>query len=220
MKTIRIKIYEFNELSEAAKQTAIENYKNNNLSFDFIYSDAENTVEAFCDAFNVKTGRNSWLDCNTSNIEDNILNLTGLRLRKYLLNNFGSILYKRKYLKTGENLDSRPTKYHRMQKITEIQRGLDKGKFYITYYSNLFVVSNDCNLTGMCYDNDMMGPMYDFLELRTFDSTNFEDLLNSCFYEMKRTLENEEEYMYSDEYISEEIENNDWQFTENGQIFN
>jgi hypothetical protein len=26
--------------------------------------------------------------------------------------------------------------------------------------------------------------------------------------------------MYSNEYISEEIENNDWQFTENGQIFN
>ena len=220
MKTIRIKIYEFNELSEAAKQTAIENYKNNNLSFDWIYSDAEKTVKAFCDAFNVETGRNSWLDCNTSNIEEDILNLTGLRLRKYLLNNFGSTLYKRKYLKHGELADSfKP--YHRMKKQTEITTNCpNKGKISVSYYSNIFVEANNCNLTGMCYDCDMMQPIYDFLELRTFDSTNFEDLLNSCFDAMKRTLENEEEYMYSDEYITEEIENNDWQFTENGQIFN
>lgn len=219
MKTIEVKIYSFDELTEDAKKVAIENYKNNNLTFDFIYNDAEKTVEAFCEAFNVKIGRHSWLDCNTSHIDDDILNLNGLRLRKYLLNNFGSTLYKRKYLKHGENLNSRPAKLYRMQKLNEINRGSNKGKFYITYYSNIFVEANNCNLTGMCYDCDMMQPIYDFLELRTFDSTNFEDILNSCFDAMRKTLEKEKEYMYTDEYISEEIEANELEFLETGKVY-
>jgi hypothetical protein len=78
---------------------------------------------------------------------------------------------------------------------------------------------SSCNLTGMCYDDDMMQPIYDFLELRTFDNTNFEDLLNSCFDAMRETLEKEEEYMYTDEYISEEILANEYEYTESGKLF-
>jgi len=219
MKTIEVKIYSFSELSEDAKKVAIEKYKNNNLTFDFIYNDAEKTVKAFCEAFNVKTGRNSWLDCSTLHLEDYILNLTGLRLRKYLLNNFGAALYKRKYLKQGKLAESfKP--WHRMKKQTEITNNCsNKGKISVSYYSNIFVEANNCNLTGMCYDCDMMDPLYDFLELQTFDSTNFEDLLNSCFNAMKKTLENEETYMYSDEYITEEIEANNFEFLKDGNIF-
>jgi hypothetical protein len=78
---------------------------------------------------------------------------------------------------------------------------------------------SSCNLTGMCYDDDMMQPIYDFLELRTFGSTNFEDLLNSCFDAMRKTLKDEEDYMYTDEYISDEIESNEYEFTESGKLF-
>jgi len=219
MRTIRTKIYKFDELSDDAKQSAIRHYQNNFLTFDHIYSDAECTVKAFCEAFNVKSGNHSWLDCNTSNIDDAILELTGLRLRKYILNNFGVTLYKRKYLKHGELTNFRKP-FHRMIKQTEIiNKCPNKGKFSISYYSNIFVEANNCNLTGMCYDCDMMQPIYDFLELRTFGSTNFEDLLNSCFYAMSKTLKDEESYMYTDEYISEEILANDYEFTENGKIF-
>lgn len=218
MRTIRTKIYKFEELNKEAQEIAIDNYRNNFLTFDFIYSDAENTVKAFCDAFNVKSGSHSWLDCNTSNIEDSILNLTGLRLRKYLINNFGDTLYKRKYLKHGKNTEFKKP-HHRMMKQTEIKSGPNKGKFYASYYSNICKVANNCNLTGMCYDDDIMQPIYDFLELRTFDSTNFEDLLNECFDAMRKTLQDEENYMYTSEYITEEIASNDYEFTETGKIF-
>jgi hypothetical protein len=218
MRTIRTKIYKFDELSKKAQEKAIENYRNNNLTFDFIYSDAENTVKAFCTAFDVKSGSRSWLDCNTSNIDDDILQLTGLRLRKYILNNFGDTLYKRKYLKIGSK--SKTLKpFHRMRKQTEIKNGPNKGLFYSAYYSNICKVAKNCNLTGMCYDDDIMGPIYDFLELRTFGSTNFEDLLNECFDAMRSTLQKEEDYMYSDEYISDEIESNEYEFTEEGNKF-
>ena len=218
MRTIRTKIYNFSELSKEAQQNAFENYRNNYLTFDFIYSDAESTVKAFCDAFGVKSGSRSWLDCNTSNIDEDVLQLTGLRLRKYILNNFGSTLYKRKYLKSGGNSkDLKP--FHRMRKQTEIKSGPNKGLFYSAYYSNICKVANNCNLTGMCYDDDMMGPIYDFLELRTFDETNLQDLFNECFDAIRTTLQKEESYMYTDEYISEEIEANGYEFTEEGKIF-
>lgn len=218
MRTIRTKIYKFEELSKEAQEKAIENYRNNYLTLDFIYSDAESTVKAFCNAFDVKSGFRSWLDCNTSNIEDAVLELTGLRLRKYILNNFGDTLYKRKYLKSGGNSkDLKP--FHRMRKQTEIKNGPNKGLFYSAYYSNICKVAKNCNLTGMCYDDDMMQPIYDFLELRTFGSTNFEDLLRECFDAMRSTLEREEEYMNTDEYISEEIECNEYEFTEEGNKF-
>lgn len=215
MRTIRTKIYSFNELTAEGQAAAIENYRNNILSFDFIYSDAENTVTAFCEAFNVKTGSRSWLDINTDHIEDSILELSGLRLRKYLLNNFGPTLYKRKYLKHGQ-LSDNYKKWHRMIKQNEIKTGPNKGKISTSYYSNIFFETNNCNLTGMCYDCDIMQPLYDFLELRSFDSTNFEDLLKSCFDSMRKTLKDEEEYMQTDEYIIEEILSNDYEFLSNG----
>ena len=219
MRTIRTKIYKFDELSDDAKQNAIRHYQNDFLTFEHIYSDAESTVKAFCEAFNVKTGSHSWLDCNTSNIDDAILELSGLRLRKYLLNNFGSTLYERKYLKHGQ-LTTERKPYHRMIKQTEITNNCpNKGKFSISYYSNIQKESKNCNLTGMCYDDDMMKPIYDFLELRTFGSTNFEDLLNDCFDAMRKTLKDEEDYMYTDEYISEEILANEYEYTESGKLF-
>jgi hypothetical protein len=218
MRTIRTKIYSFNELSKEAQEKAIENFRNNNLTFDFIYSDAESTVKAFCEAFNVKTGNHSWLDCNTSNIDDDILNLTGLRLRKYILNNFGSTLYKRKYIKSFFS-ETEPKIWHPLRRYEKtFSRRENKNGFWITYSSNIFFESS-CNLTGMCYDDDIMKPIYDFLELRTFDNTNFEDLLNSCFDAMRETLEKEEEYMYTDEYISEEILANEYEYTESGKLF-
>jgi hypothetical protein len=218
MRTIRTKIYLFSELNSAAKEVALENYRNNNLDFDFIYSDAENTVKAFCESFNVKTGLNSWLDCCTSHIDDEILNLTGLRLRKYLLNNFGSTLYKRKYLKSFFS-ETEPKKWHPLRSYKPtFSRNENKKGFWITYTSKMFLESC-CNLTGICYDDNMLKPVYDFLELRSFDDTNFEDLLNACFDAMKETIEKEREYFQSDEYIIEQITENCLEFTKDGKEF-
>lgn len=106
-----------------------------------------------------------------------------------------------------------------MRKQTEIKSGSNKGLFYSAYYSNICKVAKNCNLTGMCYDDDMMQPIYDFLELRTFDETNLQDLFNECFDAIRTTLQEEESYMYTDEYISEEIEANGYEFTKEGKIF-
>ena len=112
------------------------------------------------------------------------------------------------------DLTHRRVEIDSVKSATELAAAIDELDYLVVLEE-----SKNCNLTGMCYDDDMLKPIYDFLELRNFDTTNFEDLLNSCFDAMRKTLKDEEEYMYTDEYISEEIISNDYEFTENGNIF-
>ena len=218
MRTIRTKIYLFSELNSAAQEKAINDFRNSGVETDFIYFDIEKTVKAFNDVFNIKTGRNSWLEFSTNHIDDDILNLSGLRLRKYLLNNFGATLYQRKYLKNG-GISDNFKKYHPMRKQREILENCEnKGKISVSYYSNIFVSENECNLTGVCYDYDIMQPIYDFLK-NPDQNTNFNDLIDQCFEAINKTVKNEIDYLNSDEAIKETLTNNDYEFTKDGNIF-
>lgn len=215
MRTIRTKIYQFNELNDDAKNLAIENYRNNNLTFDFIYSDAEKTVNAFNNVFGIRSGRNSWLDFNASNIDDSILELKGLRLHKYIVNNYFKDLFKRKFYNSfGDNKKV----YHPCVKINlyNMEKGarVNSSNFY---YSRIQFVDS-CVLTGMCYDDDILQPIYNFLKFPN-ENTNFEELINECFNAMRKTLNDEESHMNTDQYITEEIEANEYEFTKDGKQF-
>ena len=188
MKTISVNIYSFNELSKEAKQKAISDYRDCKDT-SYIYNDAHKTVKKFNDIFNTKEGGHSWLEINCY-IDDNILNLSGLRLRTYIINNYGDALFKNKYIKRI------------------------KGK---SVYSKI-KKDNCCVLTGVCYDDDILSPIYKFLEQKSFDCTTFEDLLKKCFINLKCVLDDEEEYMRSDEYITESILANEYEFYENGKL--
>lgn len=210
MKTVEIKIYSFAELSEEAKQTAINNYREIN-DVSYIYDEAHATVKAFHAIFNTKEGRQSWLDVYTDHIDNTILNLKGFRLRKYILNNFGQYLYKRKYLKSFDG--------HKKHRMIENRTAQTTNKKYCFAYSNI-QINNCCALTGVCYDEDILKPIYDFIDMKVFSSyTTFNKLLNECFENLRDSLEKEEEYRNSYEVISEEIEANAYEFTEDGERF-
>jgi len=218
MKTIEIKLFEYSELpTEKAKEKARDWFNKDVANVDYIYSDAHETVKAFFKHFPGSEGRNSWLDINTNNIDDNILELTGTRLATYIYNNFGDVLFKRKYLKHGELVDVKKP-HHRMMKQREITNNCsNKGKFLISYYSNI-QKETSCVLTGFCYDDDLLGPIYDFLKAP--DNTNFEDLLNNCFEALRKSVDDEVEYRKSREAIEEDIEANEYTFLEDGTRFN
>lgn len=207
MRTIRTKIYSFNELSKESQANAIENYRNNNLDHDFIYNEAYDSVKAFNELFNTKEGRNSWLNVYTDHINDEILELTGLRLQKYILNNFGYKLFKGKYYSLWSKKE-KSFKYHKEGFPVLKQR-----------YSRVIKNETSCVLTGVCYDDDILQPIYDFLELRSFDSTNFYHLLNNCFDSLKKSIDNEINYRNTDECIIEEIEANEYEFLKDGTQF-
>jgi hypothetical protein len=220
MRTVRTKVYEFEELSETAKQTAIEKERNN-VYTDFIYDEAYKTVKAFNSVFKIQEGNRSWLDANFTNIDEDVQELKGFRLQKYIWNNFGNDIFKPKYLKHGELTDKRKP-YHAMQKQREITNNCpNKGKFYISYYSNI-QKENSCVLTGVCYDQDILDPIYNFLEKRDFSNCtiNFYHLINNCFEALKKSIESEVDYQNSDEAIIENLISNDYEFTKDGFIFN
>ena len=186
MRTIEISIYKFSELSDESKRKALDKFE---PFVGFIYDDAHETVKAFCEVFGVKEGRHNWLDFNTDYIDDNILELTGQRLRTYLINNFYSEIYK-------------PKTYY---------KGVNKKR-----KSKIFV-NNDCVLTGVCYDHDMLEGIYNFIQ-KPCEHTDFKDLIGNAFHDLRKSVEDEASYRYSDEAKIEDIEANDYEFYEDGNI--
>lgn len=207
MRTVRTKIYKFEELSEDAQQKAINKHREV-MDNDFIYDDTHKVVEAFNDVFETKEGRNSWLDVYTDHMEENILELKGLRLQKYLWNNYKNQLFKGKYYSLWSKKDI-SYKYHK--------NGYPVLK---SRYSKV-LKQNSCVLTGMCYDDDMLQPIYDFLEKRNFSNCTitFYHLINDCFDELRKTVENEIDYRNTDDAIIEEIKANEYEFTIDGNRF-
>jgi hypothetical protein len=90
MKTIELKLYEFNELSEDAKQKALEKI-DLSMDMEFYLNDADKTLKAFQRIFPIE-----WKEIDYTNGqsyskyvgEDNHKNLSGIRLLKLLENNY------------------------------------------------------------------------------------------------------------------------------------
>lgn len=216
--TITRNIYKFNELTEDAKENAINEFREQGVDVNYIYDEAYNTVKEFHKYFPTKEGNRSWLNTQFT-CEDNILELTGERLRKYLINNFYSALYSRKYLGSiGKNkvINHRmsETHYYNMSK-----GAICNSSNFI--YSNI-QFNNDCTLTGVCYDYSLLRPIYDFINeghiKDSFKYLNFEMLINDCFESLEKDIKKEVEYLSSEEAIIETIEANDYEFNEEGEL--
>ena len=138
MKTIEINLYSFDELSDKAKENAMNKYYENE-DFYYIWEEAHETVKEFCDKTIIKTSNNSWLEPNFNNIDDDIINLKGVRLMKYFINNF-DFLYKPKYLKSYDE--------HKTHRMIKNKIAINTGNKYSLAYSNI-QKETSCNLTGV-----------------------------------------------------------------------
>lgn len=198
-----IEIYKFDELSEAAKRTALDNFQ---PVTDHIWEDARDTVKVFNNLFGTKEGINSWLDVRTGHIDDTILELTGSRLMSYLWNKYGGDLYKPAYMGSINHEVK-----HKRTKINDSKSGK-----YSMYYSG-YKREYSCPLTGVCYDNDILKPIIEAMQKPS--EQTFEELLKECFETLRISVENEIEYRNSDEAKTEDIEANEYEFTEDGERF-
>lgn len=198
MRTIRTKIYKFSELSKAAKQKAIEWWKDTE-TFDYIYEEAFESLKAFSDIFAIKIQdydfNEPYRSRYTFEADDNILELSGVRLRTYLLNNYYNTLFERKHY--GE------------------YKKRENGKYKYDRYSKCQYQPTCCPFTGVCYDEDLLDPIRNFIS-RPSTKEDFKDLLEDCLSSLNKSLENEIEARCEDENVIETIEANEYEFKADG----
>lgn len=137
MDTVNINVYDFEELPEAVQQNVISEWRNDDEYF--WNSENEESLNAFCKIFDISI-RNYEYGCHnyinaSFNLDSEIMELSGLKLHKYLVNNYWRNIYKPKY-------------YYRngIKRLSKIQ------------------LQNDCILTGYYMDSELMAPLYDFIK--------------------------------------------------------
>lgn len=130
--------------------------------------------------------------------------IKGLRILSYLWNNHKTDLYKGKYYSVKGKV-----KPHKRIKTSEN---------FQAYYSAI-QLGNCCVLTGVCFDDDILKPLYDFMS-KPDKYTTLEDLYCQCKQCYEKCLDDTEEYLNTDEYMIETIEANEVRFLIDGTIFN
>lgn len=190
-----LQLFTFNELSENAKIKALNDFIYSDYSFDYIYSDANNTLKVFKDTF----------EKNNSNE-----NITGFRLAKWIINNYYDILFK-PYFVGSVKKDA--AIYHKRIKTTQYKNGNISNFYYSTIKK-----TDSCVLTGVCYDDDILKPIYEFL--KSPYNINFDELISDCLDSLEKSIQNEIDYNYTDEAKAEYLNENDYYFTVDGKMIN
>lgn len=133
--------YRIGELSEEAREKAVEHYRNNGAEWHW-HDEARDTLEAFCNMVGVKVLEYDIerADVRIAGHDDvEIKGLTGARLMSYLYNRYYSTLYKPEYV----NVKRRKS----------------------------CVNTCDCPLTGYCMDYDILKPLLDAMSGRRYRDT-------------------------------------------------
>lgn len=221
MKTKTLNVYSFDELNDEAKQNAIEHFRNNE-DHSFIADEATDTLNKFCDIFNIKWYSFDYCEMYRSewkfNIEENVLELSGQRLATYLWNNFRRELFKGKYYNSWT---STKKIFHKKVESTLKSKATgwsDKSQYgeYWNVYHGL-KLEHSCVLTGVCYDEDILAPIYQFID-KPNSRIDFETLLQDCLHSLAHSVSSEIEYQSKDECIIDMIEANEYEFDEDGEL--
>ena len=191
--TICIEAYEYDELSDSAKETALDNLSQ---MFDFWGDDHKAVLDAFVEIFPVTVKDWEYGNrCNMSftlDVYDDIAELSGIRLLKYLWNNYKNDLYKGKYYAKYIN-----------------------GKI-VSRHSKIRLDSC-CPLTGYYTDDDILAPIFEFMNM-PYHYVDFYDLMRDCLWNWVHAGDIEYQSWYSEESLTDMADVNDLYFDKHGNI--
>lgn len=194
MKTIEI--YTIDELDEETR-TQICHEHRDIIPTEHIWHEASGSVKEFVKRFSLDTGR-SWLDFRTGRYDQNVLNLKGMRLRTWIINNHWNDLHEGKYYSTsGEYID---------------------GKYHYTHRHSNIIPERTCSLTGVCYDINLLDPFWKYLDCdEDYFGYDLESLFHFSSENLRRAVLSEEEYYRSEEAILEHLQVDKVHFTKDGK---
>lgn len=154
-----------------------------------------NTLEAFCNLFRVACTYYRY-DSQTyhyrfhTKYEESTEELSGIRLRTFIYNNFHYGLY---YPKTYWMKDNKKKRKSRISVVFE------------------------CPLTGFIMDKIMLQPLMEFLQHP--DKRNFKELMGDCLEAFFRSCRDDCEYCESEEYFKDESHRRNWEYLKDGTLF-
>ncbi len=197
MRTVEKAVYKFNELSDSVKQRVISEWRQHDEFFDG--GEIVDTMKAFVDQFPVELG--DW-------------ELGGYRGKGicYTVPSFSEDYG------TGEDCTIkglRLWKYLINNRISVVRVAYGSKKF-----ADLRNVGDECPLTGMCWDCDVLEPVVGFLKNPASFDGNWHDLVGECFSHLESAYERALEDWCSEERIIEDIEEaGDYEFYDDGSIY-
>lgn len=184
-------VYELDEKS--FKNAYLDWYMKHHYPYD---DDNRKTLEEFCNMFQVTCYHRQY-DSNgysyrfRTDHTAEVENLSGQRLAVYLHNNYWNLLF-------------RP--------VTYWSRDCKKER-----RSRIFR-NNSCVLTGYWIDEDILGPVYEFLR-RPVAGLTFHSLIDLCLANFFKTCSKDVECTQSKDYFREESESNAWEYLADGTLF-
>lgn len=204
MRIIETAVYKFDELSEQAQQKVIENWRTDE---QHPWSDENReSLEAFCNLFPIKStdweyGYRNYINSRFTGDSDHE-ELSGIRLQRYLVNNYWRDLFKGKYYSINLR---------------------ENGTYSFKSRHSRCQFESSCPFTGYFMDDVILQPIIQYmLDPRKTGSfwqqTNFADLLHDCLQAWLKGCQDDYENWLSEEYIREEIFANDYEFTEDGKL--
>lgn len=219
MKEAKIKLYEFKELQEEIQDKIIEKQQFRHDFADAYADDYESTLEAFEKLMGIKV-KNWSVDSYTYDYRVQFTSITyypdgyfhevdgdeikGKYLWRYIMNNVHDYIFPRKQFyssKAGWNREK-----HRWNK-QRLSRCIHESW-------------NDCVLTGVCYDCDILKPIADYLSKPYKEDYTLYDLVTDCLDNFFTAWKNEIEYCNSYEAVKEYLtEIDDEVYYEDGTVF-
>jgi hypothetical protein len=196
------KIFKFSELTEKAKQAAIEDWRANTYEYDGADEWLE-TMEVFCDRLSIALGnysvgpysRDKFIDWELpyDYTEESFDSMTPLRLRTWIINNILPYFKSFKYL------------------------GHLKRKEWTPVYSKLQYCYDEMSLTGFTGDYSLVKPFLDFVAKP--DNQSLEDIFYQCKEGFISDWVSDMEAQDEDDYIIDAIEANEYEFLEDGSRY-
>lgn len=203
-----LNVFTFNELSDTAKQKAVESYRAYRGGDDFYFSGYKASLEAFAEDVGITIKDWSYgLDGCSVRFDlgdrEGLETMTGARAYTWIVNNV-------KGLRPGPRVYavSREVNHH----------GFTRNERIVKRVSRVYRTEDCCNYTGVCSDEDLLQPFREFLVKP--DSRTIADLINDAIDSYCSALQADLEYHESDEFLTEELINGDTpEFFENGTIY-
>ena len=216
MKTYKINLFNFEELSDDAKRVVCDKERENPYNFGTMAqeTDAEervDTLNEFCKLFGI-TYRIDWdhqyrfIHWQFEDVDMNGYDWCDEDIKgKYLLRYLNRYYYQIRNRKW----------YH-----VDCDREKNNGKGYKERYSKILWIEQNCPFTGMIYDCDILDKIFDWYHNPNWEIT-LHDLFDECFSHFMKQWELEDDYRMSDEHIGDMISANwgDKLYFENGEEF-